>query len=60
VGLVRNARREGESVSVSSLADLDLSRVDMLSILIVGNSTTRILGERMVTPRGYLDKYPID
>jgi len=60
VGLVRNACREGESVSVSSLADLDLSRVDMLSILIVGNSTTRILGERMVTPRGYLEKYPID
>jgi len=57
VGLVRNAAREGESVLVTSLADLPVGRVDMLSILIVGNGSTRVLGGRMVTPRGYLAKY---
>ena len=57
VGIVRNAAREGESVYITALSRLDESRVDMLSILIVGNSKTRILGGKMVTPRGYLEKY---
>jgi len=57
VGLVRNAAREGESVLVTSLAELPVERVDMLSILIVGSGSTRVLGGRMVTPRGYLAKY---
>lgn len=57
VGLVRNAAREGESVLVTTLADLPVDRVDMLSILIIGNRTTRVLAGRMVTPRGYLAKY---
>ncbi len=56
-GLVRNAAREGQSVTVTTLADLPVGRVDMLSILIIGNSATRMLGGRMVTPRGYLAKY---
>ena len=57
VGLVRNAYREDQSVSVSTLAEVDPSSVDMLSILIVGNSASRVLGGRMVTPRGYMAKY---
>ncbi len=31
--------------------------VDMFSIMIIGNSTTRIMGGKMVTPRGYIEKY---
>jgi precorrin-3B C17-methyltransferase/cobalt-precorrin 5A hydrolase/precorrin-3B C17-methyltransferase len=27
--------------------------VDMTTTIIVGNSTTRMIGKRMVTPRGY-------
>ncbi|MFO7785846.1 MAG: precorrin-3B C(17)-methyltransferase [Thermodesulfobacteriota bacterium] len=57
VGLVRNAAREEQSVTVVTLGDVPVERVDMLSILVIGNSNTRILGGRMVTPRGYLDKY---
>lgn len=57
VGLVRNAAREGQSVTVTTLADVPVERVDMFSILIIGNSTTRNLGGRMVTPRGYMEKY---
>jgi precorrin-3B C17-methyltransferase len=56
-GLVRNAAREGQSVLVTTLSDLPVDRVDMLSILVVGNGSTRVLGGRMVTPRGYLAKY---
>ncbi|MCF8061445.1 MAG: precorrin-3B C(17)-methyltransferase [Deltaproteobacteria bacterium] len=57
VGLVRSAARDGQSVVITTLADLPVDRVDMLSILVIGNSSTRVLGGRMVTPRGYLAKY---
>ena len=57
VGLVRNAYREGQSVTVTTLAELDVDTVDMLSILVVGNNSTRMVGGKLVTPRGYLDKY---
>lgn len=57
VGIVRNAARKEESIQITTLSMLDESTVDMLSTLIVGNSRTRILGGKMVTPRGYLKKY---
>jgi precorrin-3B C17-methyltransferase len=53
VGVVRNATREGQAIQITTLSDLDKSKVDMLSILLVGNSQTHIMGEKMVTPRGY-------
>ncbi|MCF8129750.1 MAG: precorrin-3B C(17)-methyltransferase, partial [Deltaproteobacteria bacterium] len=57
VGIVRNAARKDESVRITTLSQIDESTVDMLSILLVGNSKTRIIGDKMVTPRGYLEKY---
>ena len=59
VGIVRNAMRKGQSIEISTLSSLDESRVDMLSIVLVGNSRTRVLGGKMVTPRGYLEKYKV-
>ena len=53
IGLVKNAMREGQSVQMTTLSRLDKSKVDMLTILLVGNSRTRIIGDKMVTPRGY-------
>ena len=57
VGIVKNAMREGQSMHVTSLTNLDESSVDMLSVLVVGNSRTKISGGKMVTPRGYMEKY---
>lgn len=57
VGIVRNAAREGESLQITTLSGLDEQGVDMLSIVIVGNSRTKVFGKKMVTPRGYLEKY---
>lgn len=59
--LARNLGRTGETVKVVTLHDLDPSRVDMLTLVIVGARETRDLrlgnGERRVyTPRGYGDK----
>ncbi|RJK92768.1 precorrin-3B C(17)-methyltransferase [Vallicoccus soli] len=53
VGVVRNASREGEQVLLTTLADLDPAVVDMLSVVVVGSTNTRLHGGRMVTPRGY-------
>lgn len=55
VGIVRNAMRSGEEIEVSTLADFTDCRIDMFSLVIIGNTTTFVddLG-RMVTPRGYL------
>lgn len=54
--LVRNAARPDQQHTVVTLADLTAeagASVDMLTVLIIGNETTRLLGGRMVTPRGY-------
>jgi precorrin-3B C17-methyltransferase len=53
VGVVRDAGREGQTAHVTTLGALDLESVDMFTIMIVGNSLTRVVGGRMVTPRGY-------
>ncbi len=46
--------RPGEHVLRTSLADLEPDSVGMLSLVVVGSSRTRWVGDRMVTPRGYL------
>jgi cobalt-precorrin 5A hydrolase/precorrin-3B C17-methyltransferase len=53
VGVVRNASRPDESSRVSTLAALDPATVDMMTVVTVGNTATRIVAGRMVTPRGY-------
>ena len=53
VAVVTDAGRPTEKVVRTTLDSLDPSLVDMVSIVIVGSSTTRWIGTRMVTPRGY-------
>ncbi|GAA2235289.1 precorrin-3B C(17)-methyltransferase [Streptomyces nogalater] len=53
VGVVRNASRPDESSRVTTLAALDPAAVDMMTVVTVGNTATRIIAGRMVTPRGY-------
>ena len=56
-GLVRNATREGQDVTVTTLEGLKglTDSVDMLSIIIIGNSSTFTAGNGIITPRGYKD-----
>ncbi|MFF6637555.1 precorrin-3B C(17)-methyltransferase [Streptomyces althioticus] len=53
VGVVRNASRVDESVRLTTLAALDPATVDMMTVVTVGNTATREIAGRMVTPRGY-------
>ena len=53
VGVVRNASRPGQRVEVTTLGAADADSVDMVSVVVVGCSNTRVVAGRMVTPRGY-------
>ena len=53
IGIVRQVGRRGEETVVTTLRDLLDCEVDMATTIVVGNSTTRVVGKRMVTPRGY-------
>ncbi|MBC6458696.1 precorrin-3B C(17)-methyltransferase [Actinomadura sp. HBU206391] len=53
VGYVRNAARPGQSVTLTTLEEVDPGRVDMFTVVIVGSSRSRTVAGRFVTPRGY-------
>jgi precorrin-3B C17-methyltransferase len=53
VGIVKQAGRKGEETSITTLKHLLNCEIDMATTIIVGNSTTRLVGKLMVTPRGY-------
>jgi precorrin-3B C17-methyltransferase len=53
VGIVRLAGRAGEETAITTLKKMVDSEIDMVTTIIVGNSTTRVVNNRMVTPRGY-------
>ena len=53
-GIARNIGREGESTQVLTLKELRDTEVDMFSTVFIGNSQTKNINGKMVTPRGYL------
>jgi precorrin-3B C17-methyltransferase len=54
VGIVRNSGREGQEVVLTTLNKLgDHPLIDMLCTVVIGNSCSRIISGKMVTPRGY-------
>jgi precorrin-3B C17-methyltransferase len=53
VGVVRNAMRENQSVSIVPLKNLHLAHIDMLSTVFIGNSSSEKYLDYMFTPRGY-------
>lgn len=52
-GVARNIGREGQVISISTLGELRKMQADMHETVFIGNSGTRNIGGRMVTPRGY-------
>ena len=57
VGVVRHAYREKQEVEIIPLSKLRETEVNMVTIIIVGNSSTRVFNNKMITPRGYEKKY---
>jgi precorrin-3B C17-methyltransferase len=58
VGLVGDAFRPGQRVKLTTLQDLekDADFVDMVTIVVIGNSTTYLHSGMVITPRGYEEK----
>lgn len=52
--IVTDVGRPAQRVVRTTLGGFDPEQVDMLSLVVVGSTTTRWQGDRMVTPRGYL------
>ena len=52
-GIVKNIGREGQESRTMTLSELRDTQVDMFTTVFIGNSETRIIGGKMVTPRGY-------
>ncbi|MBC8551012.1 MAG: precorrin-3B C(17)-methyltransferase, partial [Candidatus Brocadiales bacterium] len=53
VGIVKSAMRKKQNVIITNLGEVLEHPIDMTTILIVGNSTTFVFDNYMVTKRGY-------
>ena len=53
VGLARNVGRKGEAITLTTISKMLRFKIDMVTIIIVGNSATHVLNNRMITKRGY-------
>lgn len=52
-GTARNIGREGEETRICTLGELRGAQADMFTTVFIGNSSTRTVGGKIVTPRGY-------
>lgn len=59
VGIVKNATREAEKVIATTLGEVMQynDEVDMSTLVLIGNSESRLCNGKIITPRGYQKKY---
>lgn len=57
VGIVTNAYRDEQSVVISNLDNFTDEKINMLTVIIIGNSQTVLQKNKLITPRGYQTKY---
>ena len=60
VGIVGRAMREGQTIMIIPLKQLEKAYVDMQTTVFIGNSTSFTYKDFMITPRGYTRKYKMD
>ena len=53
VGMVRQAGRPEQEITVTTLEALNPEAVDMFTVIIIGNSQSREADGKIITPRGY-------
>ncbi len=53
VGIVKNAKRQGEEAVVTDLEHMLDHDIDMLTVVVIGNAHTYVKEGKMITPRGY-------
>ena len=60
VAIVKSAYRKKQRIEFTTLAHMAEAEIGMLSTVLIGNSHTFVREGRMVTPRGYANKYDLD
>lgn len=55
-GYVKNIGRDGQEYKILTLDELKNETVDMFTTVFIGNSQTKLINGKMVTPRGYEKK----
>ena len=60
VAVVRSAFRPKQQLQLTTLAQLHEAEISMMSTVLIGNSSTYVRNGRMITPRGYADKYEVE
>jgi cobalt-precorrin 5A hydrolase/precorrin-3B C17-methyltransferase len=53
VAIARNLYRDGEEITLTTLEEMSDHPIDMLTVVLIGNSKTRQHANRLITPRGY-------
>ena len=53
VGLVKNAGRDGNDRKIVTLDSVNFDFIDMMTVVLIGNSKTYIKDGKIITPRGY-------
>ncbi|MCF2612321.1 MULTISPECIES: precorrin-3B C(17)-methyltransferase [Fusobacterium] len=51
--IARNVGREGENYDITTLDKMLDYEINMFSTVIIGNSNTKVVNNKMITPRGY-------
>jgi precorrin-3B C17-methyltransferase len=57
VGIVKNASRENEEVIITAIKNIPYEKIDMTTLVVIGNSSTVYKNGKLYTPRGYKEKY---
>lgn len=52
-GYVRYIGRDGQEKTICNLSELRNHQVDMFTTIVIGNSETQIIKDKLITPRGY-------
>jgi precorrin-3B C17-methyltransferase len=60
VAVVKSAFRPKQRIAITTLGAMADADIGMLSTVLIGNSSTYVKHGRMITPRGYTDKYAVE
>lgn len=60
VGYVRQAGRDEQTVSLTTLQAFDPEQIDMFTVVLIGNSQSYIADGKFITPRGYYGEAKTD
>lgn len=60
VGLVKSAYRDRQNIVITNLKEMLEHEIGMLTTVIIGNSSTFLYDDLMITPRGYQRKYTLN